>query len=66
MQKSARALSSEPNRTEQGESFTVNDLLTNQMQLDKNFATAEEVHQELDSNTDLEFSHSSKNSNNKK
>ena len=34
----------------------VNDLLTNQFQFDENFSTAEEVHQELDCNTDTKSS----------
>ena len=33
----------------------VNDLLMNQLQLDQNFSTAEQVHQELDCNTDTKF-----------
>ena len=34
----------------------VNDLLTNQFQFDENFSTAEEVHEELDCNTDTKCS----------
>ena len=51
MQKSARALNSELDQME----GDVNDFLTNQLQLDENFSTAEQVHQELDCNTDTKF-----------
>ena len=51
MPKSARALNAELDQMERD----VNDLLTNQFQFDENFSTAEEVHEELDCNTDTKF-----------
>ena len=51
MPKSARALNAELDQMERD----VNDPLTNQFQFDENFSTAEEVHEELDCNTDTKF-----------